>query len=77
MNLTSAASSFAALVNVASIERPASMRVLPGNSTDSYIIHKLKGEDITGARMPLGGTPFTPAEIAEVASWIDAGAANN
>jgi uncharacterized protein (TIGR03118 family) len=77
MNLSSAASSFAALVNVASIERPALMRVQPGNSTNSYIIHKLKGVDITGSQMPLGGTPFTADQIAEVEGWINAGAANN
>ncbi len=74
MNLTSAANSFAALVNVASIERPALMRVKPGDSTNSYIIHKLTGVDITGAQMPLGGPAFTPAQVAEVSGWINAGA---
>lgn len=77
MNLTSAASSYASLVNVASIERAALMRVKPNDSANSYIVHKLKGEDIDGSRMPLGGPAFTAAQVAEVVSWIDAGAANN
>jgi uncharacterized protein (TIGR03118 family) len=77
MNLSSASASFAALVNVASIQRPASMRVKPNDSANSYIVNKLKGVDISGSRMPLGGTPLTDAQIAEVVSWIDAGAQNN
>jgi uncharacterized protein (TIGR03118 family) len=77
MNLSSAASSFAALVNVASIERPALMRVKPSDSANSYLVNKLRGVDITGSQMPLGGTPLTAEQIAEVTSWIDAGAANN
>jgi uncharacterized protein (TIGR03118 family) len=77
MNLSSAAASFAALVNVTSIQRPALMRVKPSDSANSYIVNKLKGVDISGSRMPLGGTPLTDAQIAEVVSWIDAGAQNN
>jgi uncharacterized protein (TIGR03118 family) len=77
MNLSSAAASFAALVNVASIERPASMRVKASDSANSYLINKLTGVDIVGGRMPLGGTPLTAEQIAEVRSWIDAGAQNN
>jgi uncharacterized protein (TIGR03118 family) len=77
MNLTSAANSFAALVNVPSIERAALMRVKPSDSTNSYVIHKLKGEDIEFSRMPLGGPFFTPDQLADVVGWIDAGALNN
>ena len=77
MNLTTAANSFAALVGVASIERPALMRVKAGDSANSYIIHKLTGVDINGSRMPLGLDPLTADQIAEVSGWIDAGAANN
>jgi uncharacterized protein (TIGR03118 family) len=77
MNLTTAANSFAALVNVASIQRPQLMRVKPGDSANSYIIHKLTGVDITGSQMPLGGPAFTAEQVAEVSGWIDAGAANN
>jgi hypothetical protein len=77
MNLTSAANSYAALVNVPSIERAALMRVKPSDSTNSYVIHKLKGEDIEFSRMPLGGPFFTPDQLADVVGWIDAGALNN
>jgi hypothetical protein len=30
-----------------------------------------------GSRMPLGGTPLSPAQINLIASWIDQGAKNN
>jgi uncharacterized protein (TIGR03118 family) len=74
MNLTSAAESFAALVNVPSENEPAFMRVLPGNPEDSYIIHKLEGTQTVGSRMPLGGPFLDQATIDQVKSWIQAGA---
>ena len=78
MNLTSAAATFAALVNVASTEQPALQRVLPNDAANSYLIHKLEGAaGITGDRMPLGGPFLDQATIDQVKSWIDAGAANN
>ena len=46
MNLTSAAATFASLVNVASVENPQLKRVAPNDPTNSYIIHKLTGTDI-------------------------------
>jgi mono/diheme cytochrome c family protein len=78
MNLTAAATTFAALVNVASVEQPALKRVAPGDAANSYIIHKLEGAaDITGSRMPLGGPFLDQATIDQVKAWINAGAANN
>src|SRR6185369_9464963 len=78
MNLTSAASTFAALVNVASVESPTLKRVAPSDSANSYIVNKLLGTNIgaTG-RMPLGGPYLDQATIDTVKSWIDAGAQNN
>jgi uncharacterized protein (TIGR03118 family) len=76
-NLT-AGNTFAALVNVASLEQPALKRVAPGDSANSYIIQKLEGAaGITGARMPLGGPYLDQATIDQVKSWINAGAQNN
>lgn len=70
--------SYASLVNVASLERPALMRVQPGNSANSYVIHKLEGAaSIAGARMPLGGPFLDAATMDKVRSWIDSGAPNN
>jgi hypothetical protein len=78
MNLTSAASSFAALVSVPSLEQPTVLRVAPGDPGASYLVHKVEGAPgITGARMPFGGAPLDPARIAEIRSWIAAGAMNN
>ncbi len=71
-------SSFASLVNVASLEQPGLMRVKPGDPDSSYVIHKLEGASgITGARMPFGG-PFLDQEtIDEIRSWILDGAQND
>ncbi len=78
MNLTSAANSFSSLVNVASIERPALMRVKPGDSTNSYIIHKLTGVDIELVRRcHSAALRLRRRRSRKWTSWIDAGAANN
>ena len=74
MNLTSATESFNALVNVTSIQEPTFKRVLPGNPTDSYIIHKLEGTQVVGDRMPQFGPFLDQATIDQVKSWIQAGA---
>jgi uncharacterized protein (TIGR03118 family) len=68
----------ASLVNVASVEKPSLMRVAPGDSANSYLIHKLEGgPDIVGSRMPLTGGFLDQATIDMVKAWIDAGAAND
>jgi mono/diheme cytochrome c family protein len=78
MNLSSAAATHAALVNVASEQRPAVMRVRPNDAAGSYIVHKLEGgPDIVGVRMPQGGPFLSVAQIDTVKSWINAGALNN
>jgi uncharacterized protein (TIGR03118 family) len=78
MNLSSAAATFAALVNVASQENPQLNRVLPNDPDNSYIIHKLEGTDIGNtARMPLGGPFLDQATIDQVRAWISQGAQNN
>jgi uncharacterized protein (TIGR03118 family) len=77
MNLT-AGNSFAALVNVASQQQAALMRVKPGDPANSYIIHKLEGAaGITGSRMPFGGPFLDQATIDQIKSWITSGAPNN
>jgi uncharacterized protein (TIGR03118 family) len=75
MNLTSAANTHAALVNVTSLNEPAFKRVLPGDPNNSYIIHKLEGTQIVGARMPFGGPFLDQPTIDQVRAWIQAGAA--
>lgn len=66
-----------ALVDVISTQKSNLKRVAPGNSADSYLIHKLMGTNISGARMPLGGAELSPAAIDSIAKWIDKGALNN
>jgi CHRD domain/Bacterial Ig domain len=78
MNLTSASASFAALVNVASVEQPSVLRVQPNNADNSYLLRKLEGvPGISGQRMPLGGPFLDQGALDQVRSWISAGAANN
>ena len=50
----------------------------PGKSAESRLLHYLTGEKSAlnprGLRMPMGGEPIAPKDIATVRSWIDAGA---
>ncbi len=69
-----AANSFGLLVNVASMEVPALLRVEPGNPDDSYLIQKLEGTAAVGGRMPLGGTPLEQSAIDVIRQWISDGA---
>jgi hypothetical protein len=78
MNLSSAASSYAALVNVTSIQQSGLLRVEPGNPDDSYLIRKLEGgPGITGGQMPQGGPFLDQATIDTIRQWISDGAPNN
>jgi len=77
MNLSSAAASFAALVNVQSLQ-VALDRVEPGNPDDSYLIRKLENAPgIVGGSMPQGGPALDQATIDEIRQWITDGAPNN
>ena len=65
-------------MNVTSLENSSLKRVLPGDPTNSYIVHKLEGMDIgSTARMPLGGPFLDQPTIDQVSAWITAGAQNN
>lgn len=78
LNLTSAAASHAALVNVASLQVPTLLRVSPRNPNDSYLIRKIEGAPgIVGLRMPrgAGATPLDQTTIDQVRLWITNGAA--
>jgi len=46
--------------------------VRPGNSTNSPIVHRIKG--VGGDQMPKDAAPLSAAEIALIARWIDEGA---
>jgi hypothetical protein len=74
-----AGNAYAALVGRASVERPALLRVAPGDPDNSYLVHKLEGgPNIVGERMPRGGGPFlTSGQMLVLRHWIAQGAANN
>jgi uncharacterized protein (TIGR03118 family) len=81
-NLT-AGHTYAAIVNVPSIEQPTLLKIKPGDPTHSYLVQKIQGAPgITGSRMPLGcGTASNPcldqATIDLVVAWVSQGALNN
>lgn len=71
--------SYGELVNVPSSQRPALMRVRPGQAQDSsYLVDKLDG---TGApqRMPRGAVADTldNIDMQNIINWINQGAPNN
>jgi hypothetical protein len=75
MDLSSVTASRAALVNVASVEKPGIQRVAPNNSANSYLVQKLQGDPgISGSRMPFGGPFLDQTTINVVSQWIDEGA---
>ncbi len=77
MNLTSTANSFAALVNVTSLQVGTLNRVTPGDPNNSYLVQKLEGTAAGGVRMPQGGPFLDQAAIDMVRQWIADGAINN
>jgi hypothetical protein len=65
--------------NVPGVPGPAVKILVVGNSVGSAFIQALRGEGIFAGpfnRMPSGGPYFTPAQIDEIAGWIDAGCPN-
>jgi hypothetical protein len=69
------AHSYALLVGVPSAEVPTTLRVKPGDPTDSYIIQKLQNSPgIVGMQMPYGGPYLPQSTIDVVAQWISNGA---
>jgi hypothetical protein len=73
----STGNSYASLVGVASVEKPALLRVAAGHPEDSYLVMKLEGDPgIDGSRMPFGGT-LLPVEIDRIRTWVTQGAVDN
>jgi hypothetical protein len=69
-----AANSYAMLVGVASVERPAILRVAPGDPSNSYLIQKLEGTAAVGERMPAGLPALPQSDINVIRQWIADGA---
>ncbi len=68
-------------VNVASAQLPTMNRVTPGNPSQSYLVHKIEGTQLSvggsGVQMPEGGPPLSSQNIAIIRSWITKGALDN
>ena len=47
--------------------------IIPGDGKQSLLVKRILGEG-NEARMPMGGAPLTPAQIALIRRWIDEGA---
>lgn len=73
----SAGLAYSNIVNVNSIGNPALKLIEPGNSADSYLIRKMRGQNISGNRMPNGRPALSNSIINSIADWVDAGALNN
>ncbi|MCC6646424.1 MAG: fibronectin type III domain-containing protein [Polyangiaceae bacterium] len=71
--------SYASMVGVASVEKPAELRVAPGDPSKSYLYKKATGSvDIVGQAMPPGAAPPLTAPQKELLRlWIVQGAPNN
>ena len=76
LTMTTADVAYANLVNVTS-PNSGEVRVIPGNSADSYMIKKLEGRASMGAQMPFGMAPLSTTDLQNIKNWIDKGAKNN
>jgi hypothetical protein len=72
-----AGASYAALVNIASTNEPAFLRVVPSDPDNSYLVVKLEGRQAVGSRMPLTGGPLDSIDLTNIRNWIAQGAQNN
>ena len=69
--------SFENLVEVKSKQVSDVFLVEPNDPENSYLLHKLQGEDIIGEPMPTAAEPLPPEQIAVIKEWIAQGAPDN
>ncbi len=65
------------IVNVASTQVPALMRVSPSDATNSYLVKKIEGTQTVGTRMPQGRGALNSVSIQNIKNWVNRGAKNN
>jgi hypothetical protein len=68
------------LVNKPAFIAPQFDRVEPGDAANSWLVLMIAEDDAArfhNARMPLGGQPLTPNQIATIVNWIENGAPRN
>ena len=81
LNLTSAAATYAALVNKPSAQAFGMNLVVPGDAAHSYLVNKLDGTfpsvGGSGVRMPQFSAALTGDQMERIITWINDGAALN
>ena len=70
-------SAYENLVNIPSTQEPGRMRVLPGDSANSYLIIKIEGNQTIGTFMPQGREILDEVYILNIKNWINRGALDN
>jgi hypothetical protein len=72
LDLSDADTSHAALVGMPSSQ--GTLLVAPTLPGDSYLVHKIEGNQAAGQRMPLAAAPLSQPEIDAIRQWIADGA---
>lgn len=76
LDLSTASAGYADLVNVASGQCGARLRVKPNDVANSYLVNKVLGSGLcSGSRMPKMGSGLTAAQLDVLRAWILSGAA--
>ena len=70
----SAGAAYTNIVRVRSTQMLLFNRIQPRDPVNSYLIRKVKGENITGARMPQGSPPLSDGVLAMFDRWVLEGA---
>jgi hypothetical protein len=73
-NLSTPGLTYAYLVNRPAIEKPALLRVRPGDASRSLFIDKIRNRNGVATQMPLGAEPLEEADVAALEKWINDGA---
>ena len=73
-NLSTPGLTYSYLVNRPGIEKPALLRVKPGNAGASLFIDKIRNRNGVATQMPLGAEPLAEEDIQALEKWIDDGA---
>lgn len=70
--------SFSQVVNVSALELGTMFRVTPSNTGQSYMFHKIEGDQGnvggSGQRMPIGAPQLSAGDILNIQQWISTGA---
>src|SRR5687767_13686733 len=68
------------IVNKPSFLNPVLDRIEPGDAASSWLVLMIEDDEnarLHFARMPLGGQPLTPNQIATIVNWVENGALRN